>query len=297
MKSKNIFSVSLFCGLGLLVACEKTIFVKPLVYSNQISIQGLITPNERPRLYLSLTVPYFSAKSTNAQLFIRNAKVKLTSVGESEILMADSTYSPFRCTYEYFYIGKNIIKANQSYQLDIETNGQNFTATATTNLPIVSVENITYVKAFKDVYGEHEGIVIDFNDKALNAYYRYTMAKYIDSSARNAEGLKSPCLGVKPEKILEIGRTLYPTKNINNSFLTIVAEPTYKHKNGEIGYIRLQTTDKNIFDFFDQLDRQKLAQYNPFVEPVFLKPTQFKNAVGVFGAYSVSDSVKFVYPE
>ncbi len=294
---KNIFIILIISCLGLFMACEKTIVVNPLSYNNQVSIQGLITPNERPRINLSLTVPFFNAKVTNAQLFIRNAKVKLTTAGESEYLVSDSTYSPFRCTYEYFYIGKNVIKPNQNYQLDIEANGQSFTATATTNLPVVSVEKVTYVTTFKDIYGEHEGVVIDFNDKALNAYYRYTMARFIDSSARDASGLKSQCLGVKKERILEIGRTLYPTKNVRNSFLTIVAEPTYKHKNGDIGYVRLQTTDKNIFDFFDQLDRQKLAQYNPFVEPVFLKPTQFKNAIGVFGAYAVSDSVKFVYPE
>ena len=62
-------------------------------------------------------------------------------------------------------------------------------------------------------------------------------------------------------------------------------------------YIRLQSVNKNIFNFYDNLDRQKLAQYNPFVEPVFIMPGQFKNAIGVFGAYVVSDSVLFVYPE
>ncbi|MEO6406376.1 MAG: hypothetical protein ABIY51_00165 [Ferruginibacter sp.] len=55
--------------------------------------------------------------------------------------------------------------------------------------------------------------------------------------------------------------------------------------------------DKNIFNFYDNLDRQKLAQFNPFVEPVFIIPGQFKDAIGVFGAYAVSDSVLFVYPE
>ncbi|MDQ6903819.1 MAG: hypothetical protein M3139_12510, partial [Bacteroidota bacterium] len=62
-------------------------------------------------------------------------------------------------------------------------------------------------------------------------------------------------------------------------------------------YVSLQSVDKNIFNFYDNLDRQKLAQYNPFVEPVFIIPGQFKDAIGVFGAYAVSDSVLFVYPE
>jgi hypothetical protein len=59
----------------------------------------------------------------------------------------------------------------------------------------------------------------------------------------------------------------------------------------------MQSIDKHKYDFYDQLDRQKLAQYNPFVEPVFLQPMQFANAIGVFGAYVLSDSVQFIYSE
>lgn len=74
-------------------------------------------------------------------------------------------------------------------------------------------------------------------------------------------------------------------------------EPNYSHKKGDSTYIKLESVDRNIFNFYDNLDRQKLAQYNPFVEPVFSIPGQFTKAVGVFGAYTVSDSVLFVYPE
>ena len=80
--------------------------------------------------------------------------------------------------------------------------------------------------------------------------------------------------------------------------LTFVFEPNYSHKKNDTAYIMLQTVDKNISNFYDNLDRQKLAQFNPFVEPVFIIPGQFGDkAIGVFGAYAVSDSVLFVYPE
>lgn len=80
--------------------------------------------------------------------------------------------------------------------------------------------------------------------------------------------------------------------------MTFVFEPNFSHKNKDNAYIRLQTVDKNIYNFFDNLDRQKLAQYNPFVEPVFIVPGQFGDkAIGVFGAYAVSDPVLFIYPE
>ena len=80
--------------------------------------------------------------------------------------------------------------------------------------------------------------------------------------------------------------------------LTFVFEPNYSHKRNDSAYIRLQTVDKNIFNFYDNLDKQKLAQYNPFVEPVFIIPGQFGDkAIGVFGAYTISDPVLFIYPE
>ena len=95
----------------------------------------------------------------------------------------------------------------------------------------------------------------------------------------------------------EVGRTIYSDKNLDGKALTFTFEPNYSHKKDDNAYIRLQSVDKNIFNFYDNLDRQKLAQYNPFVEPVFIIPGQFKNAIGVFGAYAASDSVLFVYPE
>ena len=75
-------------------------------------------------------------------------------------------------------------------------------------------------------------------------------------------------------------------------------EPAFEHQKNQPGYVLIQTLDKNAYDFYDQLDRQKQSQLNPFVEPVFLLPGQFGDrAYGVFGAYAVSDSAGFVYSE
>ena len=42
------------------------------------------------------------------------------------------------------------------------------------------------------------------------------------------------------------------------------------NKVGTKTLVYISSIDKNAFNFFDQLDKQKLAQFNPFVEPVFL---------------------------
>ncbi len=293
-----IFSQILIAIVGglLLEACQKNIDVAPQPYAGGVSIQCLLNPGEAPTLYLNRSVPYFDPKQTNAQLFIRDAQVSIATGDVTYPLTPDSLYNGFRCGYEYFYKGKSLVQKKATYRLNILWQGQTYTASAMTNLPVTPIDSVSYVPSFKDLYGDHEGVVINIRDQNCpDAYYRYTMARSIDSSTYDASGIKSPCLTDQRVRVLEIGRTVFPSRG--SGMLTIVAEPTYLHKKGDVGYIRLQTMDKNSFDFYDQIDRQKLALFNPFVEPVFLRPTQFPNAVGVFGAIAVSDSVRFVYPE
>lgn len=293
-----IFSQILMVVIGelLLEACQKNIDIAPQPYAGGVSIQCLLNPGEVPTLYLNRSVPYFDAKQTNAQLFIRGAQVGIATGDITYQLTPDSLYNGFRCGYEYFYKGKSPVQKNATYLLKIQWQGQTYTASATTNLPVTPIDSVSYVPSFKDLYGDHEGVVINFRDQNRpEVNYRYTMARSIDSSTYDASGIKSPCLTDQRVRVLEIGRTVFPSRG--NGTLTIVAEPTYLHKKGDVGYIRMQTMDKNCFDFYDQIDRQKLALFNPFVEPVFLRPTQFPNAVGIFGAIVVSDSVRFVYPE
>jgi len=78
----------------------------------------------------------------------------------------------------------------------------------------------------------------------------------------------------------------------------MVIEPAYSHKAGTKGLIYVISFDKNAYDFFNQLDKQKQSQLNPFVEPVFLQDGQFgSTAIGYFSAKSNSFAVKFVFPE
>ena len=64
------------------------------------------------------------------------------------------------------------------------------------------------------------------------------------------------------------------------------------------GIIYIQTIDKIAFDFFDQLDKQKLAQFNPLVEQLFLRDGQFgKKAVGYFSAMVKSNPALYIFIE
>jgi hypothetical protein len=286
--------------LALLQGCEKEIKVTPLAYTEKLSIQSLITPGRLPKVSLYRTVAYFDAKQLSSQLFIRRAGVRMSSLAGDITFAPDSDFNSFTCEYDYFYRGNQVIAPNRTYQLEIAYNQQVYTATATTDQVAIKPDSISYVKAFKDVYGEHEGIVVHFRDvPGRGNYYRYEMTRFLPGKIVNAAGVGSACSsGNDVHYVKELGRTIYSDEFTDGGMMTFVFEPTYQHKAGQQAYVRLQTVDRAIYEFYNQLDQQKLAQYNPFVEPVFIRPGQFgQHAIGVFGAFALSDSLKFVYPE
>lgn len=284
--------------LIVFISCEKTITIKQQPYQSKLSIQGLITPNQKPQIYLNRTVPYFDPKVNTRELTVDNAAVTLNDGTITYTLNFDSAYNYHYCRYDYFYSNPQNILVNKTYTLSIVFNGITYSAQATTNQSKVPVTSTGYVQIFKDLYGEHEGVIVGYTDKpGEENYYRYEMSRMIDSSVKSVDAVKSSCTFGQKYAVKEIGRSIYPDKNVDGLALTFTFEPNYSHKLNDTAFIRLQTVDKNIYNFYDNLDRQKLAQYNPFVEPVFISPGQFKDAIGVFGAYAVSDSVLFVYPE
>ncbi len=295
---KNISIILFVLTVFILISCEKTITLKQLSYPSKLSIQGLITPNQTPRIYINRTVPYFDPKVNTRELTVDNANVTLDDGIGIISLFFDSIYNYHYCHYEYFYTGLQNIQANKTYTLTVVFNGASYSAQASTNQPIVPITSLNYVQKFKDLYGEHEGIIVGYTDKpGEENFYRYEMGRMIDSSVKSVDAAKSTCTFGQKYYVKEIGRTVYADKNVDGKALTFTFEPTYSHKKDDAAYIKLESVDKNIFNFYDNLDRQKLAQYNPFVEPVFIIPGQFKDAIGVFGAYAVSDSMLFVYPE
>ena len=295
---KNISILIVAACLLLFVSCEKTITIKQQPYQSKLSIQGLITPNQKPQIYLNRTVPYFDPKVNTRELTVDNAAVSRNDGITTYTLSFDSSYNYHYCRYDYFYSNPQNIQANKTYTLNIVFSGVTYSAQATTNQSKVPVTSTNYVQIFKDLYGEHEGVIVGYTDKpGEENYYRYEMSRMIDSSVKSVDAVKSSCTFGQKYYVKEVGRTIYPDKNVEGLALTFTFEPNFSHKLNDTAYVRLQTVDKNIYNFYDNLDRQKLAQYNPFVEPVFIAPGQFKNAIGVFGAYAVSDSVRFIYPE
>lgn len=293
------YSAIVILIVGLLAGCEKDIQVSQPQYSSRVSIQCGLEVGILPKVYFYKTVPYFDVVSLQ-QAFVRNAVVKITNSVETDSLTIDSVYNYLKCEYEYFYLGKFPVKADEKYTLTIVSNSEKYTATTQTNLSPVTLDSVAYTSKFNDIYGEHEGVIPYFHDIPNQTnYYRYEMLRSVDTTMRYREGqIHSPCIGADTVTILELGRSVYNDQNINGGQISLVIEPAYSHKKGMVGVVRIETIDKATYDFYDQLDQQKLGQTNPFVEPVLLTDGQFgKKAVGYFGSIIRSAPMKFVFPE
>lgn len=293
------FSIS-FC----LYSCQKIITIKPPDYFGKVSIQSMLEPDSVPVVYFNRTVPYFGKDVTFGALTIRNAVVEITSASGIDILQFDSTYNKLYCQYDYYYKGNIPVQLNKDYTLSIINGADTYTATTNTNLSKASIDSTAFIPEFFDLYGGHEGVVVFFKDLPSQVnYYRFEMVRYVDTSTQLA-GPKLPasaCLDrTRKDSALvdEIGRSVYTDLGQPGQEIKIVIEPAYTHISGTKGIIYIQSIDKNAYDFFDQLDKQKLAQYNPFVEPVFLRDGQFgSRAIGYFSSMVKSDPVVYIFPE
>ena len=176
------------------MSCEKTITIKLQPYQSKLSIQGLITPGKSPQVFINRTVAYFDPKVNTRELTVDNAEVALNDGSTNYTLRFDSAYNYHYCRYDFFYTTPQNIQANTTYSLSITFNGIVYAAQATTNQSKVPITSLTYVQAFKDLYGEHKGIIVGYTDKpGEENFYRYEMGRMIDSSVKSVDNTKSSC--------------------------------------------------------------------------------------------------------
>jgi hypothetical protein len=303
----NPLQQHLFKALGLFLlcysSCQTEVALPEFPYEPRVVIQGIMEPGFVPVVYLNHTVPYLSGTTDPAKLVVRNADVTILTEAETETLILDSVFLPLDCKYSYFYKGTRVIRRDTDYTLLISTAEKTYTATTSTGLTPVTIDEVSYTPAFKDLYGEHEGVITWFTDVAGETnYYRFEMSRLVDRSSRDVTGNKRdllvPCLEEGESMMFtEVGRSVYHDKNQDGKQIKLIIEPALTHTVPVTIYVRIQTIDKATYDFYEQLDNQKLSQYNPFVEPVFLREGQFgKGAVGFFGSVVRSDSIRFEMP-
>lgn len=288
---------------AIIFGCQTELDLPQLPYEPKVIIQGIMEPDSLPIVYFNRTIPYLDGTTDPARLVVRNASMVVRSADEEDQLFLDSVFLPLDCRYSYFYKGNIKAKHNTEYTLTIIDRGKTYTATTSTALSPVTIDQVSYTPAFKDLYGEHEGVITYFKDiPGEENYYRFQMTRKADVSTRDVTGnnrdLLVPCLD-EGDTIwfTEIGRSVYSDKNLTSQQIKLVVEPALTHEVVVNIFVRIQTIDKATFEFYEQLDGQKLAQFNPFIEPVLIKDGQFgKDAKGFFGSIIRSGAVEFEMP-
>ena len=183
----DISSILFFASV-FFFSCEKTITIAPPSYKSKVSIQSMLEPDSLPIVYFNRTVPYFDKKVSFADLVIRNVTVKISNGTSMDILLLDSVYDRIYCQYNYYYKGYAPVQLNKTYTLTITSGTEIYTATASTsNLSKATIDSTAFTPVFKDLYGEHEGVIVYFKDIAGQTdYYRYEMVRYVDTTTKKA---------------------------------------------------------------------------------------------------------------
>lgn len=287
-------------GLGLLLAggCIKDVSIRPSPYTPQVAIECILVPDSLPKLYLTRSQSYLGSDVNSLRDAINGALVVITEAGGwTDTLRPGSRVNFNTCLTEYFYQGHHPVRTGQDYALRLVTDGQTFTAATTTRFRAVPITRVEYITSFTDIYGEHEGVKVSYQDPpGERNQYRFRMVRMLPRPRERYDGDTNMYCAPGPFLDEEIGRSVYSDDGADGQPNYLIIDPANEHRAGDSSQVYLQTLTPEAARFFDQLDRQKLALINPFVEPVFLK-TEIPGAIGVFGAVNHSAGVAFTFPE
>ena len=284
--------------------CENEIPIAPTTdnFQGAVFIEGLLFPGQNAQIIINRAVPFFNENVTPQEVFARGAEVILTWPGGSEILKADSTFDKFRCRWNPFYTATQPIRAGIRYDLEVFLDGQTYRASTMVGQGAASIDEITYVEEFFDVYGGHDGVNVRFSDvRGERNYYRFQMNRKIDRSVFHAHVLDvivSDCTA-DGEKftVIDLGRSVFNDLGNDGGQLEVLVEVSFEYSEGDSTWIYIQSLDEKAADFYKELDEQLVTMVNPFVEPLFLNSKIEGGAIGVFGSAVLSDSVLFIYPQ
>ena len=300
MNRTKFLLLSLAC---LLIQCKKDITIDfPPQYTSQVFIEAMLYPGEKPHLFISTSNSFFSENVTPQQVFARGALVEISSGSTVDVLTADSTFNTFRCRWEPYYGGNIEAEYSKTYTLEVNYEGQTYTATTTINQSKPVIDSVEYVENFYDTYGGHDGVIVTVDDHGgTQDYYRFQMNRIIDTSRHHAhvlDGFVNTCVSGPDEKfpVKDIGRIIFNDENADGKKIVMPIEVTYEYLEGDSGWVFMQSLDKKSAEFYRDLDDQLQSIYNPFVEPVYIH-SKIEGAIGVFGSAVLSDPVLFIYPQ
>ena len=297
---KYLFILLAFVGI---YSCTKDISFdgSTLNGKEELFIEGILYPQETAKIYVSLSVPFFNEKVLPQEIFARSARVILSTDSWSEELQKDSIFEKFRCRWIPFFGGTNPIEYGKTYDLQVDYEGETFSASTTIDQPKVNLIDVEYVENFYDVYGGHDGVIIKYQDPPGSGnYYRFQMDRMMDNTRFHAhvlDGIPNNC--TQPGELFftrDLGRVIFSDIGYDGTIAEENVEVSYEYRQGDETTVYLLSLDQKSATFFKDLDDQLQSILNPFLEPTFLHST-IEGTLGVFGSAVQSDPFPFTYPQ
>jgi hypothetical protein len=278
---KNVLGLVLLLEL---LGCNRDNFSKEIPLESKIVVEGWIEEGESPMVILMNSIPINKVidSSTVLNQVIRSARVTVSDGTQEEVLKLKSnpgTIPPF------VYFGSSIIgTTGKSYTLKVSYKNSNIEAT-TTIPKTVLLKTAKYVKTNpNDTIGY---VNITFDDPLGDKNY-YSIATRLSKQ----DSIFTPALYGNLDDVnfssgsvsLQINRgiTLYPKTKFQPYFV-----------DGNTIFIRLRTTDKETFDFWNGWQNEIINGRNPIFPSNTSLKSNIKGGLGIWAGYGQSNIVIF----
>lgn len=299
-----------------ILSCEKVIRIEEKNYEQKAVVFATIGEDSIAEVFLTESISNSGWVGNRQQTqFITDAKVEIHDVSSTELLKATSRYDDgYSWGYEDsilipFYRGEKSHMIGKEYTLSFEYKNQEIKARTTIPSPVhlFEAKSIKINKNDGLYFWTVDGLRVTIQDRAgeANGYRLHVEYNYWDSNRvfdslagqyvrqdsvfrthqttsgyeldENKDGKNviieyTNGLGSWLKKILPDGRTMYYSDII----------------------FQVETADLGLARYFQSIFEQKRGANDPFAEPVFLK-SNIENGLGIFGGYSMSDTVHFRY--
>jgi hypothetical protein len=278
---KNLFYISILTALVLITSCTKDVEVELPEYKQYLVVEGTIEPGQKPRVFLSYTIPYFGSDNVNN---LEDFAVKGATVIVSDGITKDTLKELLPST-GYYYQAMNITgQVGRDYFLTIILNGKTYTSQTKLYNPV----------SLDSLWNKHEG-----NDSLGFVWARLPEPEGLGDGYRwyakrigKDNDFIAPFGSSFEDKFID-GKTFdfaYDRGIADNSVATDDnnIERGY-FKNGDVIVVKFCHIGIKEYKFLRSRDASTLSNGNPFAAPSNVESNVYgENVLGLWCGYSPS---------
>ncbi|RZM28085.1 MAG: DUF4249 domain-containing protein, partial [Pedobacter sp.] len=279
-------------------SCEKAITFTPASQDPKLVVEGIIEQGEYPTVYLTTSLDFFNTISPEALTgsFVRNAEITISDGTNTETLKEYQVRVSGDTLLYYYSVdtanGRPAMRGEngKAYQLNIKSNGQEYSANTTIPFPVKTIDSLYYYESINPLDTGKVVLFGRFNDPpGLGNYIRY----FTNVNG----GLYLPGLNsVYDDQIVDGTKYNVQIERGVNRNDEIDFETYSYFSRGDIISVKFCNIDKAVFDFWRTMEYSYASIGNPFSSPTKVIGNISNGALGYFGGYAVQ-YVSIIIPE